>query len=42
MVISPPLVISKSEIDELVELAAKSLDMTLDVLTKEGLLKSAA
>ncbi len=42
MVISPPLIISKSEIDELVGLAAKSLDMTLDILTKEGLLKSAA
>ncbi len=42
MVISPPLIISTSEIDELVELAFKSLDMTLDVLTKDGLMKSAA
>jgi len=42
MVISPPLNISTSQIDELVELAFKSLDMTLDVLTKDGLMKSAA
>ena len=29
MVVSPPLVISKSQIDELVGLAAKCLDLTL-------------
>ncbi len=42
MVISPPLNISPSQIDELVGLAFKSLDMTLDVLIKDGLMKSAA
>jgi putrescine aminotransferase len=42
MVISPPLNISTSQIDELVELAFKSRDMTLDLLTKDGLMKSAA
>ncbi len=42
MVISPPLNISTSQIDELVGLAFKSLDMTLDLLTKDGLMKSAA
>ncbi len=42
MVISPPLNISTSQINELVGLAFKSLDMTLDVLTKGGLMKSAA
>jgi len=42
MVISPPLIISKSEIDELIKLAIKSLDMTLEEVTREGLLKSAA
>jgi len=42
MVISPPLIIAKSEIDELVELAAKSLDMTKDRLVQKGLLKTAA
>jgi len=42
MVISPPLIISNTEIDELTGLALRSLDMTLDVLTKDGLMKSAA
>jgi len=42
MVISPPLNISTTQIDELVELAVKSLDMTMDVLTKDGLMKTAA
>jgi putrescine aminotransferase len=30
MIISPPLIMSKEEIDELVELAGKALDKTLD------------
>ena len=42
MVISPPLVISKSEIDELIELAVKSLDLTMAALDQQGLLKKAA
>jgi len=42
MVISPPLNISTSQIDELVDLAFRSLDMTVDALTKDGLMKSAA
>ncbi len=41
MIISPPLVINKSEIDELMELAVKSLDQTAKALTQEGLLKAA-
>ena len=32
MIIAPPLVISKSEIDELVTKARKCLDLTLEVL----------
>jgi len=32
MIISPPLVISKDEIDELVTKARKCLDLTLEVL----------
>jgi len=42
MIISPPLVISKSEIDELIELAIKSLDQTMTALDQKGLLKKAA
>ncbi len=38
MIISPPLVISKSEIDQLVERAAKALDETLAVLQQDGLM----
>ncbi len=40
MVISPPLVITKPQIDELIELAFKSLDMTEQKLAQDGLLKS--
>ena len=39
MIISPPLVISKSEIDELVEKAWKCLDLTMKAVTDEGLMK---
>jgi len=42
MVISPPLVISKSEIDDLIELATRSLDQTTEALIQKGLLKKAA
>lgn len=38
MVISPPLVISREEIDELVSLALKSLDATHAALKRDGLL----
>jgi putrescine---pyruvate transaminase len=37
MIIAPPLVISRAEIDELVEKARKSLDMTLDEVRRLGL-----
>lgn len=40
MIISPPLVISKSEIDELAEKAWKCLDLTLKAVTDEGLMKA--
>ncbi|MCP4185038.1 MAG: aspartate aminotransferase family protein [Hyphomicrobiales bacterium] len=39
MVMSPPLVITKSEIDELVELAHMSLDQTYADLKQRGMLK---
>lgn len=42
MIISPPLVISHGEIDELIELATKSLDQTLDEIKRQGLLEPAA
>jgi len=42
MIIAPPLVISKSQIDELVDLAFKSLDMTRQKLAREGLLKTSS
>ena len=42
MIISPPLVITKSEIDTLIERAAKSLDECYDRVKKEGLLKAAS
>ena len=38
MIISPPLVISRGEIDELVSLAIKSLDMTKAALVDQGLM----
>ena len=41
MVISPPLVISKAEVDSLVERAHRALDLTHAQLTKEGLMKAA-
>ena len=40
MIISPPLVISKSEIDELIKLAVKTLDQTLAHLQREGMMKT--
>lgn len=40
MIISPPLVISKSEIDEMAEKAWKCLDLTLKTVTDEGLMKA--
>lgn len=39
MVISPPLVITKDEIDTLIERARRALDLTLAQLKEEGLLK---
>lgn len=42
MVISPPLIITKAEIDEMMALIHKSLDETVDAITKEGLIKAAA
>ena len=41
MVISPPLVITNSEIDELISLAIKSLDMAEKALSEQGLMKAA-
>ena len=41
MIISPPLVISKSEIDTLVERAWQSIDEAYAIVKNEGLLKSA-
>lgn len=41
MVISPPLVITKDEIDLLIERAVKSLDQTLAALKRDGLFKPA-
>ena len=40
MIISPPLVISNSEIDELVKLAHKSLDQTLAGLKQQGMMQA--
>ena len=37
MIISPPLIISESEIDELVSLAWKCLDLSMKQLKLEGL-----
>jgi putrescine---pyruvate transaminase len=36
MIIAPPLVITRSEIDELIEKAHKTLDQTLTELRKDG------
>ena len=41
MVISPPLVITKSEIDELVALAYQALDQTHAELKQRGMMKVA-
>ncbi|MXU66716.1 aspartate aminotransferase family protein [Oceanomicrobium pacificus] len=41
MIIAPPLVISKSEIDTLIERAVKSLDETLASITADGLMVAA-
>ena len=41
MVIAPPLVISRSDIDVLIERAIKSLDETYDQVRAEGLFKAA-
>lgn len=41
MIIAPPLVISKSDIDVLIERARLSLDQTYDQLRKEGLFEAA-
>ena len=41
MIISPPLVITKAEIDTFIDLAAKALDLTHDKLKAEGLMKAA-
>jgi len=41
MIISPPLVISRSEVDELVSRARKALDGLADELTREGVLRAA-
>jgi putrescine---pyruvate transaminase len=37
LVISPPLVISREEVDELVEIAGRVLDLTLDEITRRGI-----
>jgi len=42
MIISPPLVISKSEIDTLIDRARLSLDECLERIKKDGLLKAAS
>jgi putrescine aminotransferase len=39
MIISPPIVINKAEIDQMFELAVKSLDQTLADIKDQGLYK---
>jgi len=39
MIISPPITISRSEIDTLINLASKSLDETLKDIKNQGLYK---
>lgn len=39
MIISPPLVITKEEIDTLIERATRALDLTLEQIKKQGLFK---
>ena len=41
MVISPPLIITNSEIDELITLTIKSLDQAQKTLSEKGFLKAA-
>lgn len=41
MIISPPLILTKSDIDTLIERAVKALDLTLKDATDQGLMKSA-
>lgn len=41
MIISPPLTLTREEVDLLIERATKALDATLDQLSADGLLKSA-
>ncbi|MGB0901269.1 aspartate aminotransferase family protein [Halocynthiibacter sp.] len=41
MIISPPLVLTKSDIDTLIDRASKALDLTLKDATDQGLMKSA-
>jgi putrescine aminotransferase len=40
MIIAPPLVIKKDEIDALINRATKSLDETLDLIKRDGLYKA--
>jgi putrescine aminotransferase len=40
MIIAPPLVIKKDEIDTLINRATKSLDETLDLIKRDGLYKA--
>lgn len=42
MVISPPLIISESEIDTLIDRVSQALDSTLDTLKAEGLMQAAS
>jgi putrescine aminotransferase len=41
MVISPPLVITEAEIDELVARARRALDATLESVESQGLMRAA-
>jgi putrescine aminotransferase len=41
MIISPPLIVTKSDIDVMIERAVKSLDQTYDAIKKDGLFKAA-
>ena len=42
MIVSPPLVISKDEIDMLIERARKSLDEAMEEAERKGMLRAAA
>lgn len=41
MIISPPLIMTKADIDQMIELAVKSLDEALVIIKAEGLMKAA-